>query len=388
MSILYSDIEAKALLLHYGVTFTDSALSEFQNESTLLSKRRVYSNYDEKSYLSIPVPPEVVFSSSKIVANVILKKESPLRIDYCDGHFFLQDKNNPTYQKRIDFFKSPLFYRKRTSSGDYTNRYITKLFGHSLGVFVSPSCFFSRHDTICKFCSIKSNQGRPSNACSISPSNLDKLLESIEIALSCDNSINCIYISGGVTSADFDSNFLYYCNIAIEIRKKVNMINPNVEVTLNSYPPYSLTLFDKLKDNNIAYMLSIEALSDNKRAFYCPGKSKIYGNYGLDRIIDKLLNVVGYGKVLAFVIEGIEEPEKIIQAAQSYGYMGVCIIAHILHVDPGTWVENNKMQVPSVDEIIKTASALSHVYHRYGIDSSRYYGGRSSLDTESSLSIF
>lgn len=384
MSVFYGDIEAKALLLHYGISFTKNA--QRQLEKSYLEKRRVYSNYDEFLYSKTTVPPEVCLQDSMMPATVIIRKDSPLHVDFCDGFFLLLNDFEHSYNKKIGFYKTPSFYGKRLINGERVEQYITKLFGHTIGVFASTHCYFAEKGIACKFCSIKSNSMRPQDATSCV--SIDRVCEAIEVALACDDSINCVFISGGVISEDYNSNFLFYCSLAKEIKRRVNSINPAIEVTLNSLPPKSLDLVEGLRDTGIAYMLSMEAIDTDTRRFYCPGKNELFESLGVEKILDKFVDAVGYGRVLSFVIEGIENKRTILDGARFFGKKGVCIVSHILHIDPGTWVYSQGMCPPPVDEIMEIASEMSKIYHEFGLDTSILYGGRSSLDGESSKAVF
>lgn len=380
MNTFFNDIQAKAHVLHHGIRLSQAAKDSFN--SKFLLKRRFYSNYDDYDYLNINVPQEIVFPESGIVATVILKNSSPWIVDYCNNQFFLTHEGSDNFKKQVCFLPTPLFYGKKLKNGDSVEQYITKLFGHSIGVFASTNCFFAQRDNVCKFCSISANQGRPKDACP--KVNVPCILEAIKIAVSCDQTINDIFISGGVTTNNFDDNFIFYSNLAISVKNLLLSLGKTVEVTLNTYPPRNLELINRLQGTDIAVMVSIETIKDDIRSFICPGKSIMFNSIGVDNIFEKFVSAVGYGRVLAFVIQGLEDTETIMRGVQHFATLGVCIVVHVLHVDPGTWVYRQNITPPLPDEIIEIAKQVSKIYHLHKFDSSKLYGGRSSLDAESS----
>ena len=375
-----SDIQAKAQVLHYGFKLTNAAKNAFHSD--YLVKRRVYSNYDDGNFLSMDVPPEIVFPNTGIVATAILKNDSPWTVDYQDGYFFLRNDHTDSQKIAVDFITKPPFYGKKLKNGDAVESYITKLFGHSIGVFARTSCYFAKQDTVCKFCSIRSNQGRPNDTCH--QVDIPSILEAIETAVTLDEAINDVFISGGVTTGDFDENFIFYSDLAISVKKLLRSLGKSVEVTLNTYPPQDLKLIDRLRDTGIAVMVSIETANDERRSFICPGKSRLFHEIGVAKLLKKLVSVVGYGRVLAFLIQGLEDEQVLLECVRCLGDLGVCAVVHVLHVDPGTWVYEQKILVPSPDKIVEMAKQVSRIYHAYHLDSSVLYGGRSSLDGEAS----
>lgn len=385
MADINSAAWAKAQLLHYGISLTETAKAELRS-GNYLGKRRVYSNYDDDCFLDVEVPPELFFTDSRFPATAIYKEDSPWTVCFENGHFFMKSESFPDYYKEILFLKKPAFYGKQLSNGEYAESYVTKLFGHSLGVFASTNCYFAEIGQACKFCSIKSNQGRPNDACK--RVNKLMLLEAIEMAVNHDKDIDDIFISGGVISSDFDLNFLWYCEIAKAIKEKLAQMGKHIDVTLNTYPPANLDLAENLRGSDIAVMLSIETIDDELRKKICPGKSVLFNSLGMDNIFKRFVDVVGYGRVLAFVIEGIEDENTILRGVSYYGAMGVCIVVHVLHVDPGTWIAEQNMKSPKPEIILETAEAVSVIYHDNALDTSILYGGRSSLDAESSGVMF
>lgn len=375
-----SDIQAKAQVLHHGFSMTNAALNAFSSD--YLFKRRVYSNYDDGYFLEIDVPPEIVFPNSGIVATAILKNESPWTVDYREGCFFLRNTNSDAQAITVDFIKKPEFYGKKLKNGDAVESHITKLFGHSIGVFARTSCCFAKQDAVCKFCSIRSNQGRPSDTCQ--HVDITNILEAVEIAVTLDNSINDVFISGGVSTEDFDENFIFYSDLAISVKKLLQRLGKTVEVTLNTYPPRDLNLIDRLANTGIAAMVSIETADDERRSFICPGKSRLFHEIGVVRLLEKMVSVMGYGRVLVFLIQGIEDEQVLLNGVQRLAELGVCAVVHVLHVDPGTWVFEQKIPIPPPERIVEMAKRVSNIYHTYHLDSSVLYGGRSSLDGEAS----
>lgn len=384
MDTFYSDLQTKAHVLHYGVRLSQVAKDKFSSD--FLLKRRVYSNYDDDDYLDINVPQEIIFPESGIVATVILKNSSPWIVDYYNNKFFLIHDGSDNLKKQVCFFPVPPFYGKKLKNGNLVEQYVTKLFGHSIGVFGSTNCFFAQQGKVCKFCSISANQGRPKDTCS--RIDVSCILEAVKIAVSCDYTINDIFISGGVITNNFDNNFIYYSNLAILVKKLLLSLGKKIEVTLNTYPPCNLELIDRLHGSGIAVMVSIETIRDDTRSFICPGKSVIFNSIGVDNILKKFVSAVGYGRVLAFVIQGLEDAETLIHGVQHFAALGACIVVHVLHVDPGTWVYSQNIVPPLPDEIIKITQRVSKIYHLHKFDSSILYGGRSSLDMEASRYSF
>ena len=375
-----SDVQAKAQVLHDGFRLTEAAKNAFDEK--YLIKRRIYSNYDDDDFLGEVVPPEILFPGSGIVATAILKIESPLVVDYRDGRFFLRDTGGTFSEKPVDFIRKPPFYGQRLSTGEAVESYITKLFGHSIGIFARTSCFFAKQDTVCKFCSIRANQGRPQDAChSVDAS---KVLEAVEIAVTLDDSIDDVFISGGVTTEDYDENFIFYTDLAVAVKKRLHSLGKAVEVTLNTYPPRDLNLIDRLTDTEIAVMVSLETVEEERRSFVCPGKSKLFHELGVETLLRKLVSVVGHGRVLAFLIQGMEDDEILLQGVQRFAELGVCAVVHVLHVDPGTWVQKQGIPIPEPERIVEMAKQVSQIYRTHGLDASVLYGGRSSLDGEAS----
>lgn len=381
MSSFLSDIQAKAQLLHYGFRMTNDAQNAFHTD--YLIKRRVYSNYDDGNFLMVDVPPEIVLPDSGIVATAILKNDSPLVIDYQDDAFFLCSTGGGSEKKVVEFIKRPPFYGKKLSNGNAVESYITKLFGHSIGVFARTRCFFAKPDTVCKFCSIRSNQGRPHNLCH--SVDIPTILEAVEIAVTLDDSINDVFISGGVSTEAFDENFIFYSDLAVAVRKRLQSLGKSVEVTLNTYPPRDLKLIDRLAGTGIAVMVSIETVDDERRSFICPGKSRLFHELGVENLLKKFVSVLGYGRVLVFLIQGIEDEQVLLSGVQRLAEIGVCAVVHVLHIDPGTWVHEQKIPIPMPERIVEMAKEVSRIYHTYQLNSSVLYGGRSSLDGESSL---
>lgn len=372
---------AKAQLLHYGVSLSDSAIQQIR-KGDYLGKRRVYSNYDEDTFFDIEVPPELFFTDSKFPATAIFKKDSPWTIIYENGCFYMTSSMYPDYSKEIVFLKKPSFYGKLLHNGDSVEQYVSKLFGHSLGVFASTHCYFAETNQVCKFCSIKANQGRPQDVCPRADVSL--VVEAVEIAVQDDENLDDVFISGGVINGDYDKNFLWYCELAKAIKQRLYELGKSIEVTLNTYPPKHLELVENLRDTGIVAMISIETVDDGLRKKICPGKSILFNELGIKNIFQKFVDAVGYGKVLAFVIEGIEDEETILRGVDEYGAMGVSLVVHVLHVDPGTWIEEQNMKSPNPQTILDTAQKVAAIYHKNRLDTSVYYGGRSSLDGESS----
>ena len=375
-----SDILAKAQVLHYGFHLTEAAKKAFGEE--YLIKRRIYSNYDDDDFLAEEVPPEIVFPESGIVATAILKKESPLVVDYRDGTFFLKNTGSDSQEKIVDFIKKPPFYGCKLHTGEAVESFITKLFGHSIGIFAKTRCYFAKQDTVCKFCSIRANRGRPQDACH--SVDVAKVLEAVEIAVTLDDAIDDVFISGGVSTDDYDANFIFYSDLAVAVKKHLLSLGKSVEVTLNTYPPRDLDLIDRLADTGIAVMVSLEAVREERRTFICPGKSVLFHELGVENLLRKLVSVVGHGRVLAFLIQGMEEDETLLDGVRQWAELGVCAVVHILHVDPGTWVQKQKIPIPSPEQILEMAKQVSQIYQVHHLDSSVLYGGRSSLDGEAS----
>ena len=384
MSDFLSDIRMKALVLHQGFRMTDSAQNAIG--SGYLLKRRVYSNYDDSNFLLEAVPPEIVFPKSGIVATAILKNSSPLVVDYQEGRFLMYNEETDSEKTEVNFLKRPPFYGKRISNGNLVESYVTKLFGHSLGIFAKTGCLFARQGKVCKFCSISANQGRPKDICR--NADVSAILEAVEKAVILDDSINDVFISGGVGTDDFDENFVFYSDLAIAIKEKLISLEKSVEVTLNTYPPRDLKLIDRLENTGIAVMISLETVDDEMRSFICPGKSELFSEIVVDNLLKKLVSVVGYGRVLTFLIQGIEDDRVILKGVERLAKMGVCAVVHILHVDPGTWVSEQNMSVPDPDRILAVAREASRIYRKYSLNSAVLYGGRSSLDGEYSEQVW
>lgn len=376
-----NDIKLKAELLHYGVGISRIAAEKFGDP--FLAKRRVYSNYDDSRFLHIDVPQEIIFPNSQIAANAILKETSPWAIVFRNNKFFLQGKNNLSATHEITFPLKPSYYDKKLRNGELTSSYVTKIFNHSLGIFVRTNCFFAEIDLPCKFCSIATNQGRPLDT----PQFINKslLLEAVKNALLDDSSINDIFISGGIISNNLDKNFLYYLDIAENIKNLIMELNLSTEVTLNVYPPRNINLIDCLKNTQIVLMISIETFNAHLRKFICPGKAELFNEYGVNKLLDRFVSAVGYGRVLTFVIDGIEDRSLILLGAERLAQMGVCTVAHVLHIDPGTWIEQQGFRVPLPEDIIRTTIGIAEVYQKYHLDTHIFYGGRSSFDAEASL---
>ena len=383
MNRLLTNVELKAEVLSYGVRISKNALNNFS--LPYLIKRRAYGNPDEESITKREIPQEFIFQPDNIIANIIIKETSPWTIEY-DGVYYLYNEITKC-KYNITFTETPSFYGMKTNEGEDIESILTFIFGHSLGVFVNSSCYFSLKGKQCHYCSIDSNQARPNNIKKILERN--STLEALKTAIVNDDKglINSIFISGGVFEVN-DSNWLYYAELAIEAEKLIKKLNKNIVVTLNVFSPKDEQIIDILRYSDINILVSTEIFDKELFKKICPGKSEQLTKKHLCKVLDKYVSVLGQNnRVFSIVIQGLEEMASLRDGIISYAERGVCTIVNVLHLDTGTELLLKGVTVPSPQQVLEIAKYTSDIYNRYGFNSSIAYGGRSSFDREASIGL-
>jgi len=372
----------KAELLSYGVRLSESARLKFGHP--YLRKRRFYGNPDELLTGSSELPQEIILLPSMSVVNGLFRNSSPWSLSVIDGEFVVC--KNDAIISAVTFPIEPLYYSLKTKSGVQVNSIVTFLFGHALGIFVNTTCRFASQGNPCKFCSISANEQRPDNA--MHWLSAETVSEALSIALDNDNGfVDCIFISGGNFDLDFDDNFSYYSDIAIAAKKVCSYKNRDIEVTLNVFPPKTIDLLEKLKNRAINLLISTEVFEEDNYNFYCPGKAMAYSRDALNKILRASVEILGNKRVYSFAIQGLESDTILLEGVKAYSEMGVCTIVHILHPDPNTYAHKANIPIPSPERILYVAQQVSEIYGKYDFNTSSIYGGRSSLDKESSMHI-
>lgn len=379
---MYIDnIALKAQLLSAGLRITQAALAGLPEDC--LSKRRAYGNPDMTSILGVRIPQELVLEPMGIIVGVAVREESAWVLDYVEGqHVILAPGYEPT---RVRFTRTPAFYGAPIDDAHTVENILTYVSGHYLGLFVNTACYFARKDHQCKYCSIRCNAGRPEdNVKVIAP---ELAVKAVSKALQLDRkNVDLVFISGGNFS-DYDRNFLYYSDLAMAIRAKLDEIAPEIQVVLNVFPPEDLALLDRLEGKNINVLVSTEVFSPEGYGYYCPGKSKVLTKPRLYQVLRRYVQLLGEGRVYSIVIQGLESDESLIQGIQEYAQMGVCTVVNVLHVDPDTEIAKEGITRPTPGSILKVARALQAVYQAHGFRTENIYGGRNSFDRECSMGL-
>lgn len=377
-----NEVEVKAQILSYGIKYTPVALQQFNSNPSFLSKRRVYGNPDDVDFFSCDVPQEIVLQPMGLVVNAVIRDTSPWTVDYTDGRFVL--RNDEYEWVDVTFTPKPKFYGLKLSNGNNVESILTYLFGHTIGIFKNTSCLFAFQKMACKFCSIGCNGGRPKDV--VAALDNDLVLEALNTAFdNCDVDIDSIFISGGNHNQDFDTNFLNYLRLATSIEQLVHSKGLNVKITLNVYPPQDIKLIEQLRNHDLNVMVSTEVYDGERFRLICPGKSKLLSQSYLDAVLKKYVEVLGQNHVFNFLIQGLESTSSLQKGLDYYSSIGVCSIVHVLRIEPGTEIESCDVYVPTPEQIVDMARYMQNICKAKGFDSSKAYGGRSSLDKEYSL---
>lgn len=373
------NLRIKAELLSYGMQITDAALQVFS--LPYLGKRRAYSNTDSKDYFHVNIPQEVILLPERIVVGVTINHSSPWVIDHRTGEFCLVNQKTDEIAT-ISFTLHPPFYGLEVEPGILVEHVLTYIFGHSLGIFVNSSCYFATPERHCRYCSIKCNGARPKD--NVKVLNAQLIAKAVDLALQHDGGLfDSIFISGGNFN-DFDANFARYVDIAKAVMDCVRRSGKQVRVMLSVFPPKDKKLLDLLRDTGIDVLLGTEAFSEKAYATFCPGKSKVLSKARLYDTLAYAVSVLGKGHVYSIVIHGLEDDETVICGVERYAQMGVGTIVNVLHMDPGTEINNMNVSIPSPQSILTVTKAVAKIYAQYGFDTHQAYGGRSSFDAECS----
>lgn len=374
----------KLSLLSEGISFSDSFIEYFGQDTFFMEKRKVYNNSDEEYDHAVTRAPQELLMGD-VISAVNFKRFSPWVLDYSeDQGCFIQ--NNGIKVTGVTFPKRPCFLNRRLSGGVNCG-YLANLYGGMYLAFFTPACcHYGAIGMGCQYCSLKSNR-HPGDSYAMWIDQ-ELLREATRIALQEDtDQITGIMLVGG-NLPDEDENFktLMTLAAALEEEERICLGASTLELHIAVMPPRDFTLLKAAAQYNIRLSMNLEVFDDHLFRKYCPGKDRVYGRDQLKKAVARAAEILPYGKAHSILIAGLEPVESTIKGIYFLAENGVAPIINVFHNDFGTELQRHKR--PSANELFVIGNELGKVYKKYGFTPYWNGCGRNSLDYEAKEGLF
>ncbi len=168
-------------------------------------------------------------------------------------------------------------------------------------LFCTPlrECVFAIEKEICKFCSFDGASMRP-----LSP---DEFMLSVEQIVDELGFVPSIALGAGTPNKN-DHGAKYFAELT-----RLLLENFDADVSVEMVPPHSLSDLDILFEAGVGSMImSLELWDDQKRKFYCPGKSYVTKEHYLEAH-EYVQNAIGFGTTSSVLLVGLEEASSTIE---------------------------------------------------------------------------
>jgi hypothetical protein len=238
-----------------------------------------------------------------------------------------------------------------------------------ISLWPSLVCCYDSPELKCKFCSIKSPDGRQVPSAGEVVSSLKKLYESED-----GYSLNI----GGGTYKNPD----YAAKYILDIVKGVRGFTDK-PVSIEIAPPSDLSLIDKLFEAGVSsVIINLEICDDGLRKEICPGKFGIsYNRYY--ETYEHAVKVFGRGKVSCVLIVGIQGNDDVKRECARLTDIGV--IPTLIPFKPMDECEYNEKPVTNPEALLDVSEHLARLLIAKGLNPAKQEGctkcGGCSLET-------
>lgn len=332
-----SPIELKTMLICYGLTISEEALTRIRRSGKLR----------EANFSAVDIT--IKMKEHQLIVNCPYQMwpsaYSPFAIGLYQNELTLFFFDNPVYPVQV-CYESPLNQEKTSSGVSYSS--VAFLATDRLRINYKPVCYYKRIGSGCSFCNL------PTHNQDYSQQDIEEIIqEYLE-----REEFRHILIGGG--SASPDSQFHEVIRLARFLRGRTDK-----PLYLMSLPPKEPARIKALYEAGISEMaFNIEIFDRALAAKYMPGKGRI----PLERYFDALVEAVKYlgnqGNVRSMLIVGFDPKETLLDGVKTLCELGVQPMLSVFRPMVGTGLEN--WLPPGLQDILEIFERAADICAQYG----------------------